>query len=137
MLLGAALTGCAGGGDYQAALATTARSGEFSLPRGEDSAAPIALWDEVFVVCPYSDVAAAPAPFTKEARALDTSSNEDTHWLLFAKADKVRRISISRTSVDFCPGSSVNNVYQHTQLWSAEKSDGAWLMSAVGPPQAG
>ncbi|WP_157875219.1 hypothetical protein [Arthrobacter sp. PAMC 25486] len=137
LLLGALLTGCAGNTDYQDALVKTAQSGQSTLPRGEGIGAPIPLWDSVFVVCPYSDTTDAPEPFAKEALALDTSSNESAHWLLFADGDNVKRMSADRTAVDFCLAGAVNNVYQHTQVWSAEKSDGAWLMTAVDPQQGG
>ncbi len=132
-----ALTGCADTTDFQASLASRTESTEFTLPRGEDSGAPFELWDEVFIACPYTDVTTAPAPFAKAAMAVDTSSNEGAQWLLFAKDGKVKRISMNRTSIDFCLDGAVNNAHRHDQLWSAKKSDGAWLMTAVDHQRAG
>lgn len=107
------------------------------MPRGEASGAAIPLWDSLLVVCPYSDTTEAPEPFAKEAQALDTTSTDAVQWLLFAEGDNVKRISVDRTSVDFCLDGVLTAKYKHTQTWSAEKSDGAWLMSAVGPQSAG
>ncbi|MGP9502147.1 hypothetical protein ACT3TS_08020 [Specibacter sp. AOP5-B1-6] len=137
LLLGVLLTGCTGNTGYQDALVETAQSGQSTLPRGEGAGAPIPLWDSVLVVCPYSDTTEVPEPFAKEARALDTSSTDAVQWLLFAEDDSVKRISVDRTAVDFCLDGAVNKVYQHTQVWSTGKSDGAWLMTAVGPEQLG
>lgn len=136
-MLAATLGGCASGPNYQDSIVDVAQAGHFSLPRGENSGAPISLWEQVLIVCPYSDVSATPAPFAKEALALDTSSNEEAHWLLFAEGSKVKRLSIDRTNIDFCQDGALNKVYESDQVWSAEKPDGAWLVTAVGPQWTG
>lgn len=142
LLLGVILTGCAGGANFQDAVATTAVNAtavdgaamakEFTLPRGEDTGAPIPLWDSVLVVCPYSDTATLPEPHAGAAKGLNTASSEAVQWLLFARGAESKRITVERSAVDFCHDSSPQVAYQHTQTWVAEKSDGAWLMTAGG-----
>lgn len=137
LLLGASLTGCTGTPSYQSSIADAAQSEPFALPRGEDSGAPIPLWESLLVVCPYDDATKAPQPFATEAQKLRTSSTDTVQWLLFAKGNNVKTISVDRLTVDFCWESSPSVEYLHTQAWSAEKSDGAWLMTAAGPQTAG
>lgn len=133
LLLGAALTGCANHATFQDVVANQAQNGQFTLPRGEGSGAPMPEWDAMFLAWPYSDTNDVPEPFTKAARALNTSSTDSVQWLLFAEGSNVKRISIDRSAIDFCLDGAVNAEYQHAQMWNAEKSDGAWLMTAVGP----
>ena len=99
---------------------------------GEGSGAPTAQWDAMFLACPYSDTNDVPEPFTKAARGLNTSSTDSVQWLLFAEGSKVKRISVDRSAIDFCADAAVNAEYRHTQIWHAEQSDGAWLMTTVG-----
>lgn len=137
-LLGALLAGCAGPANFQDDIGTAAvnratEAGEFTLPRGQNTGAPIALWDSVLIACPYSDTGAFPEPYAKAAKGLKTASSDAAQWLLFAKGTEAKRISVERSAVDFCYDDSPTVAYQHTQMWTAEKFDGAWLMTAVGP----
>lgn len=132
LLLGAALTGCTNNPTFQDAVAKQAQGGQFTLPRGEGSGAPLPQWDAMFLACPYSDTNDVPEPFTKAARGLNTSSTDSVQWLLFAEGSKVKRISVDRSAIDFCADAAVNAEYRHTQIWHAEQSDGAWLMTTVG-----
>lgn len=133
LLVGAALTGCAGTDDFQENIVQAAQGGDFTLPRGEGSGAPIPLWDAVLIVCPYDDTKALPEPYSTAAEGLNTASLEAVQWLLFSKDDEAKRVTVNRSAVDFCHDSHPAAEYQHTQTWAAEKSDGAWLMTADGP----
>lgn len=133
LLLGTALTGCAGAADFQDNIFQAAPSGDFTLPRGEGSGTPIPLWDAVIILCPYDDTKALPEPYATAAEGLNTASTEAVQWLLFSKDGGAKRISLNRSAVDFCHNSNPAVEYQHTQAWAAEKSDGAWLMTSIGP----
>lgn len=133
VFLGALLTGCAQEPKYQDSLVRAAESDQLtlSLPRGEGIGAPIPLWDSVFVVCPYSDTSLVPEPFAEEAETLDTASTDSVQWLLFSGQDEVSRISIKRTTADFCQTGSGGMVFDSAQIWSAQNSEGAWVMTPV------
>ena len=135
LILAASLTGCTQGPHYQDSLIAAAKEGPaaLSLPRGEGLGAPVPLWDSVLIVCPYSDTQLVPEPFADEARTLDVTTTDSVQWLLFSGHNGVSPLSIERTTVDFCHAGAPPAQYDHDQLWSAQKSDGAWVMTPARP----
>lgn len=131
LLLGSSLTGCAQDSGYQDSLASAAEETQdtFPLPRGEGAGAPIPLWESVLVVCPYSDTDLIQEPFAKEVRNLDTGSTDSLQWLIFHGQNSVSRVSVERSTIDFCQGGTHPAAYDNDQAWTAEKHHGAWVMT--------
>lgn len=82
---------------------------------------------------PADDTKALPEPYATAAKGLNTASTDTVQWLLFSKDGEAERVTVTRTAVDFCHDTNPVVEYQHTHAWRAEKSDGTWLMTAVGP----
>lgn len=131
LLLGASLTGCVQSSEYQDSMVSTADSalGPFTLPRDEGAGAPVPLWDSVLIVCPYDDIDLVPEPFAKDVKNLDTASTDSVQWLLFSGQNKVSRLAIARSAIDFCQGEPHPMEHGSNQAWNAEKRNGTWIMT--------